>query len=428
MANIIIVGAQWGDEGKGKVVDIYAYYADVIVRYQGGSNAGHTLVVDGQKFVFHLIPSGTLYKGKYAVIGNGVVIDPEVLLDEINSLRKRGYLEDDDKLLISETAHVILPYHKAIDMARDRAGRRIGTTGRGIGPAYEDKMARIGIRMIDLTDEKIFREKLMMNLDEKNYYLKNVLNEKPMDAEEIIEKYLSYGEKLKKYLTDTSIFINNMIKKGNSVLFEGAQGTLLDVDHGTYPFVTSSNAVAGGACSGAGIGPTLINDVIGVSKAYTTRVGGGPFPTELNDSVGEYLRKEGCEFGATTGRPRRCGWLDILVLKRAVRVNGLSGLALTKLDILSGLDVIKICVGYRIEGKIYEEFPSCTEYLDRCEPIYEEIEGWKKDISECRDFKDLPSNAKEFVRRLEMYTGVEVFLISVGPQRHQTIMIKNPFN
>ncbi len=427
MANIVIVGAQWGDEGKGKVVDIYAYYADAIVRYQGGNNAGHTLVVDGEKFVFHLIPSGILHKGKYAVIGNGVVIDPEVLLEEIYSLKQRGYLEDDEKLVISETAHVILPYHKAIDIARERSGRSIGTTGRGIGPAYEDKMARVGIRMIDLTDEMILRKKIVINLQEKNYYLTNILKEKPMDAEAILEKYVSYGEKLKRHLADTSIFIHNMIRRGYSILFEGAQGTLLDVDHGTYPFVTSSNAVAGGACSGAGIGPTLIDGVIGVSKAYTTRVGGGPFPTELKDSVGEYLRKRGCEFGATTGRPRRCGWLDILVLKRAVRVNGLNGIALTKLDILSGLDVIKLCIAYRLEGKILEEFPSRTECLDNCEPIYEEIEGWKEDLSGCRDFNDLPSNAKRFIRRVEEYTGIDVCLISVGPQRHQTIMMKNPF-
>lgn len=428
MSNIVIVGAQWGDEGKGKIVDIFSEYADLIVRFQGGNNAGHTIVVDGEKTVLHLIPSGILHPNKRCIIGNGVVVDPEVLIDEIDALKRRGRF-DDDRLLISEDAHLIMPYHKKIDAAKEnlKGAMKIGTTGRGIGPAYEDKTARAGIRMADLIDEKVFREKLKYALMEKNHILSNLFHQSGFEVHDIYDKYMGFAERLRGYVTNTSIYINNEIKKGKKVLFEGAQGTLLDVDHGTYPYVTSSNTVAGSACSGTGVGPTHINGVIGISKAYTTRVGEGPFPTEQNGVMGDWFREKGHEYGATTGRPRRCGWLDAVVLRHAARVNGLTGLVITKLDILSTLDKIKICTGYTFEGETYYEFPSNKRVMVGAEPVYEEMDGWMEDLSDIRDFDSLPSNTKKYINRIAELSGVETIMLSVGMERDQTILLKNPF-
>lgn len=429
MANIVIVGMQWGDEGKGKVVDLLTEYADVVVRFQGGNNAGHTVVVNEQTIILHLIPSGALYADKKCVIGNGVVVDPQVLLQEIDELRKLGYFKSDEQLLLSEDAHLIMPYHKLVDVARERlkGERKIGTTGRGIGPAYEDKVAREGIRVGDLLDKDVFRKKLEANLAIKNLFLKTCLNEKEFDLETVFQEYSNYADRLKKYITNTSIFLNQQIKNGRHILFEGAQGTHLDVDHGTYPFVTSSNTIAGGACTGAGIGPTKITEVIGVSKAYTTRVGSGPFPTELKDEIGERIRERGREFGATTGRPRRCGWLDIPLLKDAIRLNGLTGIALTKMDVLSEFATIKICTAYKYGGKVIEEVPSSVEVLNKCEPVYEEFPGWKTELRKFRKFQDLPQTAQDYIKRIEELTETEVILVSVGERREETILRRNPF-
>jgi len=428
MSNIVIVGAQWGDEGKGKIVDIFTEYADLIVRFQGGNNAGHTIVVDGEKTVLHLIPSGILHQNKKCIIGNGVVVDPEILIDEIDSLKRKGQF-DDNRLIISEDAHLIMPYHKKIDAAKEnlKGNRKIGTTGRGIGPAYEDKIARTGIRFADLIDESVFRDKLKFILMEKNHLLVNILHQSGFEVHEIYDKYMGYAERLRGYVTNTSIYINNEIKKGKNVLFEGAQGTLLDVDHGTYPYVTSSNTVAGSACSGTGVGPTHINGVIGISKAYTTRVGEGPFPTELDGLMGDWFREKGHEYGATPGRPRRCGWLDAVILRHAARVNGLTGMVITKLDILSTLDKIKIATGYTFEGKAYYEFPSNNRVMVGAEPVYEEMDGWMEDLSDIRDFDSLPSNTKKYINRIAELSGVETIMVSVGMERNQTILLKNPF-
>jgi adenylosuccinate synthase len=374
MANVAVIGAQWGDEGKGKIVDLFSQDADVVVRFQGGNNAGHTLVVDGKKTVLHLIPSGALHPNKICVIGNGVVVDPEILLQEIRSLQANKYLLDDSWLRISEEAHLIMPYHKSIDQARERLrGKgKIGTTGRGIGPAYEDKVARIGIRFIDLLEEKTFREKLRYNIEEKNIYLKAILKEKTLNFKQIHDTYCGYRDKLKRYITDTPLFLDREIKTGKKVLFEGAQGTLLDVDHGTYPFVTSSNTVIGGVCTGAGVGPRSIHEIIGISKAYTTRVGSGPFPTELKGAEGRKLKQDGDEFGATTGRPRRCGWFDAVGVRHAVRINGMTGIALTKLDVLTGLKKIRICTAYRYNKEVYRDFPASLKAMEQVEPMLEE--------------------------------------------------------
>ncbi|MGH7773947.1 MAG: adenylosuccinate synthase [Candidatus Binatia bacterium] len=430
MANVAVIGAQWGDEGKGKIVDLFTHDADIVVRFQGGNNAGHTLVVDGEKTVLHLIPSGALHPNKLCVIGNGVVVDPEVLLEEIRALKERGYLLDDSLMRISEEAHLIMPYHKSIDQARERLrGKgKIGTTGRGIGPAYEDKVARIGIRLIDLLEEETFREKLKHNIGEKNIYLKAILKEKTLNFREIHDTYCGYRERLKGYVTNTGLLIDREIKAGKKVLFEGAQGTLLDVDHGTYPFVTSSNTVIGGVCAGAGVGPRNIHHIIGISKAYTTRVGSGPFPTELKGLEGEKLKQDGDEFGATTGRPRRCGWFDAVGVRHAVRINGMTGIALTKLDVLTGFRKIRVCTAYRSEGETYHEFPSSLRVLERAEPVWEELEGWDATCSGARKLSDLPINAQRYVRRLEEIVGTEMVLVSVGPERDQTIMLKNPFH
>jgi adenylosuccinate synthase len=429
MANIAIIGAQWGDEGKGKIVDLFTRHADIIVRFQGGNNAGHTLVVDGKKTVLHLVPSGALHPHKLCVIGNGVVVDPEVLFDEIAGLKQNGCLLDDSLLRVSEEAHLIMPYHKAIDQARERLrGKgKIGTTGRGIGPAYEDKIARIGIRFIDLLEEDTFRDKLRHNIEEKNIYLKAILKEKTLDFSAIHDDYASYREHLKQYVTNTSLLLARQIRAGKNVMFEGAQGTLLDVDHGTYPYVTSSNTTIGGVCSGAGVGPLHVHQVIGISKAYTTRVGSGPFPTEVGGPEGETLKREGVEFGATTGRPRRCGWFDAVGVRHAVRINGITGIALTKLDVLTGFQKIPICTAYRCNGEIHREFPSSSKMLERAQPVLEEMNGWNEPISAVRTFSALPRNAQEYVRRLQEILEVEVILVSVGPGREQTIMLKNPF-
>ncbi len=429
MANVAIIGAQWGDEGKGKIVDLFTHDADIIVRFQGGNNAGHTLVVDGKKTVLHLVPSGALHPGKLCVIGNGVVVDPEVLLKEIAGLKQTGWLLDDASLRISEEAHLIMPYHKAIDQARERLRGEgmIGTTGRGIGPAYEDKVARIGIRFIDLLEEETFQEKLRRNIEEKNIYLKAILKEKALDFNKIHDRYSGYREKLKTYVTDTGLLLDREMRAGKRVLFEGAQGTLLDVDHGTYPFVTSSNTVAGGVSSGTGVGPRHIHQVIGISKAYTTRVGSGPFPTELHGSEGEILKREGIEFGATTGRPRRCGWFDAVAVRHAVRISGITGLALTKLDVLTGFKKIPMCVAYRYDGKVHEEFPASIRAMQSAQPILEEMDGWDTPLTAVRRFSDLPANAQKYVRRIEKILETEVILVSVGPDREQTVMLKNPF-
>jgi adenylosuccinate synthase len=429
VANVAIIGAQWGDEGKGKIVDLFTCDADIVVRFQGGNNAGHTLVVDGKKTVLHLIPSGALHSNKLCVIGNGVVVDPEVLLQEIAELKQNGCLSDDSLLRISEQAHLIMPYHKAIDQARERLRGEgmIGTTGRGIGPAYEDKVARVGIRLVDLLEEDTFQEKLRRNIKEKNFYLKAILKEKTLDFDQIHDKYAAYRDQLKPYVTDTGLLLDRERRAGKRVLFEGAQGTLLDVDHGTYPFVTSSNTVAGGASSGTGIGPRHIHHVIGISKAYTTRVGSGPFPTELHGPEGEKLREGGSEFGATTGRSRRCGWFDAVGVRHAVRMSGITGVALTKLDVLTGFEKIPLCTAYRCDGKVLHEFPASSKIMQSAQPIYEEMEGWNMPLDEVRKFSDLPPQAQKYVRRLEEIIKTEIILVSVGPDREQTVLLKNPF-
>lgn len=429
MANVVVIGAQWGDEGKGKVVDIYTEYADNVVRYQGGNNAGHTLVVGDEKVVLHLIPSGILHEGKRCIIGNGVVLDPEVFIREITNLKAKGRIKDDSVLCLSEGLHIIMPYHKRVDLAREsKSGdKKIGTTGRGIGPAYEDKIGRRGIRLCDLLDKGIFESKLREALDEKNFLLEKFLGDKPFTFDEIFTEYCGYADILRKYVADTSLMLHKEIKAGRNILFEGAQGALLDVDHGTYPFVTSSSTCAGGACTGTGVSPRDIHEIIGISKAYVTRVGSGPFPTELLDETGERMRQSGNEFGSTTGRPRRCGWFDAVVLRYAVRVNGLTGVAITKLDVLDEFDTIKICTGYLYNGKPIDEIPATLDVFAACVPVYEEMPGWKTNISQITSFDALPENAKKYVNRLEELTGCEIVMVSVGPRRTETISLRNPF-
>ncbi len=427
MPNVVVVGAQWGDEGKGKVVDLLTEHAQVVVRFQGGNNAGHTLVVGGEKTVLHLIPSGILHHGKTCVIGNGVVIDPFVLMG-------RGFLADDSQLLISSNAHVIFPWHKLLDSMREkvRGSAAIGTTGRGIGPAYEDKVARVGIRVRDLlSPERLHRrvsERLPGVLEELRALAIGAKVTVPkLETQQIVVEYSGFGERMRRHVGDVSLFLSHEIGKGSRILFEGAQGTLLDVDHGTYPFVTSSNCVAGNAAVGAGLGPTAIDKVMGISKAYATRVGGGPFPTELSDELGERLRSKGDEFGATTGRPRRCGWLDAVVLRYAARVNGLWGLALTKLDVLSGLKTINVCSAYELGGQKISDLPGDPEDLELVKPLYEALPGWEEGLAGVRAFDDLPANAKRYVRRVEELCGVPVVCVSVGADRGETILLQNPF-
>ncbi len=428
MANVVIVGTQWGDEGKGKIVDLLAEHAHMVVRFQGGNNAGHTMVVAGEQFICHLIPSGILQE-KTCIIGNGVVVDPAVLLEEMDNLSNRGINVAMDRLKISERAHVIMPYHRSVDHAREqfKGDKKIGTTGRGIGPAYEDKATRRGIRFVDLLDPRVFAEKVHTILDEKNFYLKNYLSAQTLDPQEIIDQYHIYAQRLAPHVANISVIINEAIKNGQHVMFEGAQGTHLDIDHGTYPFVTSSNTLAGNACCGSGVGPRQIDEVIGIVKAYTTRVGAGPFPSELFDDIGDQIQKAGAEFGATTGRKRRCGWLDTVILNNAVRLNGLTGLAITKLDVLDGLESVKICTGYEYQGEIIRDFPASLDVLTDCKPVYETLPGWAENISDIRKLEDFPANARLYLDRITELTEIELHIVSVGPDRDQTIVLKHPY-
>ena len=430
MANVVVVGTQWGDEGKGKIVDLLTQYADYIVRFQGGNNAGHTLVVDGKKFIFHLIPSGILYEDKHCFIGNGVVIDPCVLLEEMDKLAAGGRNVTPDRLTISERAHLIMPYHKLLDLGSEAAkkkGAKIGTTGRGIGPCYGDKVLRSGIKAGDLLDADLFTEKLRANIEEKNRILTGHYHGNPVSFEEIYAEFQGYTERLAPYIDNVSVKLDQGRKAGKNILFEGAQGTQLDIDHGTYPFVTSSNVVAGNACTGSGFGPTHIDAVIGILKAYTTRVGEGPFPSELFDETGDALQKTGGEFGATTGRKRRCGWLDAVVANEAVRLNGVTGLAITKLDVLSGHKTLKIATSYEAEGKTFTAMPGNIRTAQQLKPAYEEIPGWQEDISSVRSLADLPQSARDYVKRIEDLTETPVMLVSVGPDRAETLLLQNPF-
>ena len=424
MPAIVLIGAQWGDEGKGKVTDLLGERVQYVVRYQGGNNAGHTVVLpDGRKFALHLLPSGVLTPGCIPVIGNGVVVDPKVLLGEIDGLAERGI--SCDSLLLSADAHLIMPHHRALDRVVERylGSARIGTTGRGIGPTYGDKAARTGIRVQDLLDPGILRQKLDLVLREKNQILFKVYNRKAIELDAVVEEYLAYAERLTPYIADTRLELNKALERGETVLLEGAQATLLDVDHGTYPFVTSSNPTSGGACVGSGIPPTRISQVIGVIKAYTTRVGSGPFPTELFDDNGAHLSKVGAEFGTTTGRARRCGWFDAVVARYAVRVNGITDLVVTKLDVLSGLERVPICVGYEIDGTVVEDVPMTQTAFHHARPVYEELDGWWEDISKCRTLEDLPDNARRYVQRIEELAGARVSVVGVGPGREENVLL-----
>ncbi len=427
MGGLVVVGSQWGDEGKGKIVDLLAKDADVIVRYQGGSNAGHTVITDKGTFIFHLIPSGILYRGKVCALGNGVAIDPGGLIEELDRLRVNG-IAVGKRFVICQRAHVIMPYHKAIDKAAEKAkgARRIGTTGRGIGPAYVDKMARVGIRMGDLLNPDILKQKIQDNLVEINAFLRHIYNAPGFTVAGIFKEYQAYGERLRPHIADVPLAIEKAFDKGQRVLFEGAQGTHLDVDLGTYPFVTSSSACSGGACTGSGVGPTKISGVLGVTKAYTTRVGGGPFPTELHDDMGKQLMQRGHEYGATTGRARRCGWLDAVALRYAVRVNGLTSLAVTKLDVLDGCETLQICTGYRDGKKLYREMPSDLHVLERCRPVYEKWSGWTTDTTGLQSYRKLPKAAKEYLKRVEDLAGCRIDMISTGSKRTDTIILRNP--
>jgi adenylosuccinate synthase len=425
MPALVLLGAQWGDEGKGKATDLLGDRVDYVVRYQGGNNAGHTVVIGDQKYALHLLPSGILSKNCVPVIGNGVVIDPAVLLEEIKGLNERGI--DTSKLLISLNAHLITPYHRTIDKVTERflGKAKIGTTGRGIGPAYADKINRIGIRVQDLFDPSILRQKLEAALRDKNQVLIKVFNRNGINVDDVLAEYLNYAEILRPYVADTALLLNKALESGKTVLLEGSQGTLLDVDHGTYPYVTSSNPTAGGACTGSGIGPTKIDRVIGILKAYTTRVGSGPFPTELFDEDGEALRRIGGEVGVTTGRNRRCGWFDAPIARYATRVNGLTDFFLTKLDVLTGWEKIPVCVAYEVDGKRVEEVPASQTDFHHAKPIYEYLDGWKEDISGCKKFDDLPVNAQKYVKHLEQLSGAPMSAIGVGPGRDQTIVVKD---
>jgi len=424
MPALVLLGAQWGDEGKGKATDLLGDRVDYVVRYQGGNNAGHTVVIGDQKYALHLLPSGILSSNCVPVIGNGVVIDPAVLLEEIKGLNERGI--DTSKLTISLNAHLITPYHRTIDKVTERflGKAKIGTTGRGIGPAYADKINRIGIRVQDLFDPSILRQKLEAALKDKNQVLVKVFNRNNINVEDVLAEYLNYAEILRPYVADTALMLNKALEAGKTVLLEGSQGTLLDVDHGTYPYVTSSNPTSGGACTGSGIGPTKIDRVIGILKAYTTRVGSGPFPTELFDEDGEALRRIGGEVGVTTGRNRRCGWFDAPIARYATRVNGLTDFFLTKLDVLTGWEKSPVCVAYEIDGKRIEEVPASQSDFHHAKPIYEYLDGWTEDISNCKKFEELPVNAQKYVKYLEQISGATMSAIGVGPGRDQTIVVK----
>ncbi len=429
MPNVVIIGSQWGDEGKGKIVDLLTDKADIVVRFQGGPNAGHTVVVGNQKTILHQVPSGILHEGTRCVIGNGVVLDIETLINEIDEVKSQGYFHDDRALLISQSAHLIMPYHKRIDVAREqkKGSQKIGTTGRGIGPAYEDKVGRNGIRVIDIFNDRLFRAKLQANLEEKNFYLTRFLNEAPFDLDDILQKFFSFRDRIRQYVTDTPRFLAESLQQRKKILFEGAQGSMLDVDHGTYPFVTSSNTAAAQASIGSGIGPRHLDIIAGIAKAYTTRVGSGPFPTELDDATGLFLREKGGEYGATTGRPRRCGWFDLLTVRHAACMNSLTHLIITKLDVLSGQKKIKVCTGYTHDGRLLDSFPSELSVLENCTPVYDELDGWEEDISMVGSFENLPQTAQKYIRYIEQKTGLPVIMISVGLRRDQIITIKDPF-
>ncbi len=427
----LIVGAQWGDEGKGKIVDLLSQKADIVARYQGGANAGHTLVIDGKKYVLHLIPSGILHPHVQCVIGNGVVIDPVALMEEIKMLEEYG-INIDGRLFISHRAHLIMPYHKLLDAAREKAAsahdaatdrkNAIGTTGRGIGPAYIDKASRNGVRIVDLLDRKRFSDKLRANIGEVNKLLSKIYDYEELDAEKIADEYCQFDTQIDPYITDTTLLLHDAIQAGKNVLLEGAQGAMLDVDHGTYPYVTSSNPTSGGAATGLGLAPTAISKVMGVVKAYSTRVGNGPFPTELHDVTGERLRSIGSEFGATTGRPRRCGWLDAFALRYSVIVNGISEIALTKMDVLDTFDEITLCTAYKLDGKILKSIPADADTLERVEPVYETMPGWKSSLTGIRTYQDLPQAAKDYIGRIETLSGARVTIISTSPDRADTII------
>lgn len=428
MANVIVIGAQWGDEGKGKITDLLSRSADVVVRYQGGVNAGHTIVVKGQTFKLHLIPSGILYPETECIIGCGTVIDPKVLIEELDQLE--SFNISTRNLLISETAHVTMPYHRLLDTAAEerRGSYKIGTTGRGIGPTYADKSERTGIRILDLMDEKSLREQLEWTINYKNVILEKLYNVPPLDPKEVIEQYLGYAERLRPHVVDTALKIYDAIKRRRNILFEGAQGTLLDLDHGTYPYVTSSNPVAGGACVGTGVGPTMIDRVIGVAKAYTTRVGEGPFPTETDGKIGELLCDRGAEFGTTTGRKRRCGWFDAVIGRYAVRINGMDCLAITKLDVLDELEEIQVCVAYEIDGQRCDDFPSSSRRFAKMRPIYKTLPGWKQSTADCRSLEDLPRQALDYLKFLAELMEVPIAIVSLGASRDQTIIVEDPIH
>jgi adenylosuccinate synthase len=428
LANVIVIGAQWGDEGKGKITDLLSRSADVVVRYQGGNNAGHTVVVGDRTFKLHLIPSGILYPKTECIIANGTVIDPKVLLQEVDRLTELGI--STDNLFIAQTAHVTMPYHCVLDRAAEeqRAEHKIGTTGRGIGPTYADKAERVGIRIMDLVDAKRMPKKLRWAIEQKNIVLQKLYNLEPLDVDAIIEEYRGYADRLRPYVVDASLKIDAAIRERRNILFEGAQGTLLDLDHGTYPYVTSSNPVAGGACIGAGVGPTCIDRVIGVAKAYTTRVGEGPFPTELHDDIGNHIGDRGAEFGTTTGRKRRCGWFDGVIGRYAVRINGLDCLAVTKLDVLDDLEEIKVCTAYELDGQVVRDFPSDARAFARAVPIYETLAGWQQSTSECKNVEDLPEAAKTYLKFLADLMEIPIAIISLGASRGQTIIVEDPIH
>lgn len=423
MSTVVVVGTQWGDEGKGKITDFLAESAEVVARYQGGNNAGHTILIENKKYKLHLIPSGIFYSDKICVIGNGMVINPAALIEEINYIHGHGF--STQNLKISDRAHLIMPYHMILDeLEEERKGpNKIGTTKKGIGPAYMDKSARNGIRITDLLEASVLETKLRHLVQEKNHLI-SLYGGEPLDVEPILKEYLSYAETLRPYVTDTSVVLNDVIDDGKRVLFEGAQGVMLDIDQGTYPFVTSSNPTAGGVCIGSGVGPTKIEQVIGVAKSYTTRVGDGPFPTELNDAIGDAIREKGNEYGTTTGRPRRVGWFDSVVVRHARRVSGITGLSLNSLDVLSGLETVKICTSYRIGNETIEHYPANLNVLAQCEAVYEEMPGWSEDLSECKSLSDLPAAARHYVERVSQLTGIPISIFSVGRNREQTNQVR----
>lgn len=427
MSSVVVVGTQWGDEGKGKITDFLSQNAEVVARYQGGNNAGHTIKFDGVTYKLHLIPSGIFYKEKICVLGNGMVIDPKAFVEEVAYLHEHGV--STENLRVSNRAHVILPYHLQLDVLQEeeKGANKIGTTRKGIGPAYMDKAARVGIRVADLLDKEVFREKLENNLKEKNRLFKKVYEVEQMAVEDILDEYYEYGQKMAPYVCDTSVVLNDALDEGRRVLFEGAQGVMLDIDQGTYPFVTSSNPIAGGVTIGSGVGPTKIKHVVGVSKAYTTRVGDGPFPTELHNEIGDQIREVGREYGTTTGRPRRVGWFDSVVVRHARRVSGITDLSLNSLDVLTGIETLKICVAYRYKGELIKEFPASLKVLAQCEPVYEEMPGWTEDITNVKSLDELPANARHYLERISQLTGIPLSIFSVGPDRTQTNVVQNVY-